>query len=392
VARELLSKASSQRLLGQCVALTGRLATLSRAEARRIVAAQGGRTSSAVTRETTMLVVGQEAWPLRKDGRLNANLRRAHRLQESGHKLEVLGEQAFLDHLGLEEFASGICARHTIGQLTRLLNVPRARVEAWLRHGLIQPAETLEGLPVFDFRQVAAIKALCELKQSGVSTARLRRSLKQLSIWLPDAEDALLRLSAAGGQLLVRDSHGGLAEPNGQRWLEFQRCSDEAASDGPTVLGTPISADELFRQAVEHEEAGRLREAADAYHRWLHDFGPDARVCFNLGNVLSASRKPEAAIERFRQAIELNANYVEAWNNLGLTLIRIGQREQAVSAFTQALQREPSYADALYNLADTLDELCRCDEAQRYWRSYLACDATGPWADYARGRLSPRGA
>jgi hypothetical protein len=63
-----------------------------------------------------------------------------------------------------------------------------------------------------------------------------------------------------------------------------------------------------------------------------------------------------------------------------------------VSAFTQALQREPSYADALYNLADTLDELCRCDEAQRYWRSYLACDATGPWADYARGRLSPRGA
>jgi tetratricopeptide (TPR) repeat protein len=372
------------------VAITGRLATLSRAEAWRIVHARGGRTTSAVTRETTLLVVGQEAWPLRKDGRLNANLRRAHRLQASGHKLEVLGEQAFLDRLGLEEFASDICRRHTINQLTRLLNVPRARISAWLRHGLIQPAETLDGLPVFDYRQVAAIKALCELRQSGVSTARLRRSLKQLSVWLPDAEDALLRLSAAEGQLLVRDASGGLAEPSGQRRLEFPGSAEESTGAAAVMLDQRNMADELFAQAVRHEEGGHLKEAIESYHHWLHEFGPDAQVCFNLGNVLAASRKPEAAIERFRQAVELDAGHVEAWNNLGVVLAKSGQREQAIAAFTKAIQREPSYSDAIYNLADTLEELGRCEEAQRHWRAYLACETSGPWADYARQRLSPR--
>ncbi len=145
MAKEVPSSPASPRLQGQCVALTGRLATLTREEARRIVHAQGGRTTSAVTRETTLLVVGQEAWPLRKDGRLNANLRRAQLLQQKGYELEVIGEQAFLDRLGLDHFASGICGRHTTSQLTRLLNVPRARILSWLRHRLDSAGRDLGG-------------------------------------------------------------------------------------------------------------------------------------------------------------------------------------------------------------------------------------------------------
>jgi tetratricopeptide (TPR) repeat protein len=390
VPKESLSIAA-HRLRGECVALTGRLAALAREEAHRLVRAQGGRIGDKVSRETTLVVVGQEGWPLGKDGRLSANLRRVRQLQEAGHTIAVVGEQEFLQRLGLAELAGGICGRYTLAQLARLLGVPRNRIAGWLRHRVIEPAGELEGLPVFDFRQVAAIKALCELRQSGVSTRRLRRSLEQLSVWLPDAEDALLRLSAVEGELLVRDDRGGLAEPNGQRRLEFD-AGDAEADRGETIvaLGSRFSPEALFAQAVDHEEAGRLQQADEAYRRWLHQFGPDAEVCFNLGNVLCATGHHEAAIERFRQAVELNAAYVDAWNNLGTALAESHQHEAAVAAFAAALAHEPCYGDALYNMADTLDELGRANEAQRYWRAYLACDSSGPWADYARQRLSNR--
>lgn len=390
--KEASSIAVSQGLRGQCVALTGRLAALSREEALRLVRARGARVGEKVSRETTLLVVGQEGWPLGKDGRLSANLRRARQLQELGHTIEVVGEQEFLERLGLIELAGGICGRYTLAQLARLLNVPRARVQAWLKHRVIEPAGEIEGLPVFDFRQVAAIKALCELRQTGVSARRLRRSLEQLSDWLPGTEQALLRLSAVEGELLVRDEGGGLTELNGQRRLEFD-AAEAGDQDGTPVvsLGWRISPEALFQQAVEHEQAERLEQAGEAYRRWLHQFGPDAQVCFNLGNVLCASGHHEAAIERFRQAVELNAAYIEAWNNLGTALAQSNQREAAIAAFAAALAQEPCYGDALYNMADTLDELERVDEAQRYWRSYLACDSGSPWADYARQRLRKKG-
>lgn len=382
---------STERLRGECVALTGRLAALSREEAQRLVRAQAGRVSDKVSRDTTLLVVGQVGWPLGKDGRLSVNLRRARQLQEAGHSLQVVGEQEFLERLGLAELAGGICGRYTLAQLARVLNVPRTLIAAWLRHRLIEPAGEVEGLPVFDFHQAAAIKTLCELRQTGVSTRRLRRSLEQLSQWLPDAEDALLRLSAVEGELLVRDDAGGLSEPNGQRRFEFTPVDGNGRDAARIVpLGARMSPDAMFQQAVEHEEAGHLDQASESYRRWLHQFGPDAQVCFNLGNVLCALGRYEAAIERFRQAVELRAAYVEAWNNLGTTLVEADQREEAIAAFAAALAHAPCYTDALYNMADTLEELGRDNEAQRYWRAYLACDSSGPWADYARQRISSR--
>jgi tetratricopeptide (TPR) repeat protein len=343
-----------------------------------------------VSRVTTLLVVGQAGWPLGKDGRLSANLRRARTLKDRGHVIEVLGEQAFLERLGLTELAGGICARYTLAQLARLLNVPRARIAAWLKRRVIEPAGEVEGLPVFDFRQVAAIKALCELRQKGVTARRLRRSLEQLSQWLPGTEQALLRLSAVEGELLVRDDQGGLAEPNGQRRLQFDSDSPQKDASAVVTLGWRVSPESLFEQAVEHEQSGRLDQAGETYRRWLHQFGPDAQVCFNLGNVLFAAGHHEAAIERFRQAVELDAAYLEAWNNLGIALAQSNQREEAIAAFAAALAHAPCYGDALYNMADTLDELGRTSEAQRYWRSYLACDAASTWADYARRRLADR--
>src|SRR5690606_23837421 len=131
-------------------------------------------------------------------------------------------------------------------------------------------------------------------------------------------------------------------------------------------------------------------DAVRAYYGWLQQFGTDAHVIFNLANSLTALGRTEAALERYRQAVEVDPEYVEAWNNLGAALASAGELEEAREAFEIAIRLVPNYADALYNVADTLDEMDRPAEARTYWARYLDADRESPWADHARSRLECR--
>src|SRR5882762_4859455 len=88
-------------LRGKQVAFTGRLASLTRAEAAQLVAANGGSYVATVNRQTALLIVGQDGWPLQKDGRLTNNLRQAQALQSAGHNITVLAEDELLTRLGM---------------------------------------------------------------------------------------------------------------------------------------------------------------------------------------------------------------------------------------------------------------------------------------------------
>nr|HMQ20943.1 tetratricopeptide repeat protein [Planctomycetota bacterium] len=93
------------------------------------------------------------------------------------------------------------------------------------------------------------------------------------------------------------------------------------------------------------------------------------------------------AMQRYLQAIEIDPDYIEAWNNLGNVLSIQGQLEDAVAAYSQALTIEQDYADAHCNLADTLDQLGRSGEAREHWQRYLELDPDSNWAERVRERL-----
>jgi tetratricopeptide (TPR) repeat protein len=376
-------------LAGKHVAFTGRLASLTRSEAAALVKKHGGVFVPRVTRQTTLLVVGQEGWPLQKDGSLSRKLVLAHRMQAAGLGIAILPEADLLRLLGLEGIRDGVHGRFTLAELGRLLKVPRDRLRAWMRAGLVAPVDTVHGVAYFDFQQVTGVRSLWDMARAGVTLERLRRSLDKLQRWLPGfLGEQPLHLLERNGRLLVRLQQGQLVEPSGQLQLDFDAGNDAEAA--ALAAAPPPCADEWFERGCALEQAGELAEAVHAYREGLYLGGPDPIICFNLGNVLYQSGQLGQAAERFRQAIELDHAFTEAWNNLGNALLDLDSTDEAIAAFQRAVELSPDYGDAHYNLADALQQVERFSEARIHWKAFLRVNPAGAWADYARRCLEVR--
>lgn len=384
-----------RRLNGVEVALTGRLASMTRAEAERRITDAGGSIVATPGPRTRLLVVGQDGPPLGEDGRLTNSLREALALQHEGREIRIVDEEEWLALVGLEEKQENLRNLYTTAQLARILEVPAARIRAWVRHELLQPVKVVRRLCFFDFRLVACARRLAQLTRSGVTPQRLRRSLRQLATWYPGAESALSQLEALeqGGPLVVRTPGGELAETSGQLRLDFQPAGPaDADAPLPPVSSFP-DVDELeegeawFERGVFAEENGRLEEALEAYKRSLAAGGPLVELLFNLGNTLYALDRKADAAQYFERATEVDPEFVESWNNLGNALSETGDVSRGLDALRRALALEPDYADAHFNLAETLVLSGEIGEARKHWLIYLAQDSWSPWADVVRERL-----
>ena len=414
----------SEDLAGREVAITGRMASMSRQEAVRRLVEVGARYVSLPSERTDLLVLGQGGPPLGEDGRLTYSLRRARDLVQAGEPLEILREEAFLARLGLHERLEDIHRLYTTQQLSRILKVPVAQVRAWVRHGLITPTREVRRLLLFDFRQVSSARELVELARQGVSPGRLRTSLEQLQGWLGEGALPLAQLETLerDGDLVVRLADGRVADPDGQLRLAFGAAaaadaaeageageaaaaepaggpgSDAAASAGGPGANSvshlrtpPLAADDdplaWFGLGLAAEERGDHAAAVPAYERSLR-LDPREETAFNLGNCLLALDRAHEAVTAYERATELDPEYVEAWNNLGVALADAGRGAEGCLALRRALALAPDYADAHYNLAETLAADGDVEAAREHWRAYLRQDPHSAWARELRERLA----
>lgn len=435
------------------MAFAGRFATVTRDEAAELAAGAGALPVPSAGEDTNLLVIGADAWPVRDDGRVAENLERAQRLRDQGQPIEVIDEAAFLGRLGLRPPTGQPAGdRYTTTQLSRILKLPRRRIRAWIRRGLIAPVATEHRIEYFDFRQVAELKRLAELAENGVAVETIRESLRILETWFPETESAIRRLDQLEGEdgLLVRLG-GQLAETTGQLRLfdptptgaaETAGESADARREDPVPAPTPLrpglrivpdagapaprapddslpedlpgpapakivqfpgaparpaatapaeptrTPDEWFEVALECEEAERPEEAARAYREALMAGGPSCEIAFNLGNVLFSLGRWEEALSRFQQAVETDPDFAEAWNNLASVHAQFEEWEDAIQAGHRALELAPEFADAHYNLAEAYHASGRETEARHHARKYLRTDGKSPWAERLKQNLA----
>lgn len=73
----------------------------------------------------------------------------------------------------------------------------------------------------------------------------------------------------------------------------------------------------------------------------------------------------------FRKAIETDPRAAEAWNDLGVILIRQGALREGIEALRRALGIKPAHPEAHRNIAVALEREGKAGEAVRHYRAFL---------------------
>jgi tetratricopeptide (TPR) repeat protein len=352
------------------IALTGRLFSMTRAEAVDRIQRAGNRYAREPGPSTDILVAGSAQGHLTARGEISRTMELFQELKRNGADIRLVDELEFLGLVGGTDDLEDFSRLYTAEQVSRIVETPLPVVRAWIRKGLLQPARLTNRLAWFEFKDILTARNLGRLTASGVPASQIHKSLSQIARWLPDGDRILSRLESYATGLRLRLPDGSWVEPSGQRLMDFQgarglpgaRGAPDARTSPSAHVSTFPATEGLFSQAVDAEESGDLESAARLYALSLAS-SPEPETFFNLGNVLYDMGREATAAERYLQAIEADHNFAEAWNNLGNSLVALGKLEDGVHAYEMALSLEPDYPEPHCNLVTALDRLGQFERA-----------------------------
>jgi DNA-binding transcriptional MerR regulator len=267
-------------------------------------------------------------------------------------------------------------------EISRLLGISESQVRYWDRKGLIPHLEKSKGSLWFDFQALVAFRTVRELRRQGVSLAKIGKCVEKLRQIMPGLKQPLaeVRISLQRNQIILGKDRRQFT-PEGQRYIDFD-LKDEAPIPLPMD-----SYEDLFFQALEDEDEGRLLEARQKYEAILAAMPEHVDALVNLGNLLYLSGSETLAAARYLQALGLNPDHVEGNYNLANLLEGRGDLASAAVFYQKAIQVDSEFSDAHFNLAMVLEGIGDLHRARVHWKRYLELNPASQWADYVRRRL-----
>jgi tetratricopeptide (TPR) repeat protein len=269
----------------------------------------------------------------------------------------------------------------TTRQVSEATGLPPSKISHWARAGLVSPALTSRGDPVFSFQDVVLFRTARELLNADVPERKIRAAVAALRRQLPsDLPLSALRISALGDDVLVRDDRGAWEPASGQLQIDFAAPSPAAASAAPAARDLPERddalapadarpADHWYDAAVDLEASDPVA-AMEAYRRALAVEPAYADAHLNLGRLLHEAGELEAAERHYRAAVSAAPNDAGARFNLGVVLEDLKRWSPAIAAYRDALRLDDELAAAHFNLARLLQAKGRGAEALRHLAKY----------------------
>ena len=95
---------------------------------------------------------------------------------------------------------------------------------------------------------------------------------------------------------------------------------------------------------------------AEKYFDKLLNVQKKPEILYIQANICKQLKKYDSAINYFEEAIRLNPNFSEAYNNLGNTKKRVGKIDEAISCFEKAIKLKENNIQAYLNLANIYKE------------------------------------
>jgi len=100
-------------------------------------------------------------------------------------------------------------------------------------------------------------------------------------------------------------------------------------------------ARDLFSEATELVELGRLDEALALFQALLKTDSNNATLWNNIGIILFRQEKYRDAVNSFGQATDVDPEFTNAWFNKSLALVNLGKYLEAIRAFDKVLKINP---------------------------------------------------
>ena len=97
----------------------------------------------------------------------------------------------------------------------------------------------------------------------------------------------------------------------------------------------------------------RSEEARAAFTQALEAGTPDLLAKARLGDLLRRSGKLDAAIQKYKEALNQQSNMIEAHNGLGMALHGLERFDQAITQYRKGLAHRPNDPDLHNNLGSS---------------------------------------
>jgi tetratricopeptide (TPR) repeat protein len=148
-----------------------------------------------------------------------------------------------------------------------------------------------------------------------------------------------------------------VVSPNGKLWHQ------EYVSVNPYQ--------QLSIRLSEAPQADRSSQSTISLQQLQHKIPPRAQKAYQKGEDAASKGNYEQARTLFQQAVALDPEYVDAYNELGATEARLNRLPEAAAEFQKAIDVDPDHRQALPNLSIVLAKMRRYHEAGEVARRAL---------------------
>ena len=147
-------------------------------------------------------------------------------------------------------------------------------------------------------------------------------------------------------------------------------------------------AQEIFRKAYDLQMGGELEDAIEQYKRSIEIF-PTPEAHTFLGWTYSFQGRYEEAITECKEAIKLDPEFGNPYNDIGAYLIEKGRLDEAIPWFQKAMvaKRYDSYCYPHYNLGRVYEQKGKWQEALKCYEGSLKANPNYALAKKAFNRL-----
>ena len=281
-------------------------------------------------------------------------------------------------------------AAYSRAEVRRILKINENRLRSWERMGLCKPQQR------FEFADLIALKTLQKLRENRIPADRIEQSIESLREKLSGIDHPLweLKIVSDGRKVAVELPGGKMEALTGQMLFNFEASTlrpvaeFEVPKQPQNDLHRVQEAELWFQKGLALEEQGEPPEAIiEAYAEALELNPKAAGAWINIGTVHYREGDLREAEFSYRQGLKAYPDYALAHFNLGNICEEMGRLEEADEHYNAAIALDDGYSDAHYNLALVKERLDQPMAAAKHWRCYLNLDPASPWSHVARQQL-----